>query len=280
VSIQAASFNFTTNPPAVGSQIGFFGPAVKATPTTVEAAGTDINSRLTYRGVVNNVPVFDMNIPTIGLTATNVHADSSTTTLADGSKVILGIALLNYTAAGAWAYTPAAGSSVYAGVAAAGSGTPIANVPTTGSAVYTGSGSKGGVGGVYFVPSGTGAITTGALIGNVSINANFASGAVTGTLSNMTATPATGGAATPWNDVSLSATINRLPNNASFTGTTGTSGAPANAGTTGFSSAATGGLGGAFFGPNAEEVGGTWTLTEPNAAGGGKTAFGAFGASK
>ena len=278
VAIASASFNFTTNLPPVGTVFGLFGPAVQATSTTVSAANKGTNGTVTFQGIVNGVPMFDISVPAIGLSASNVRADGTTSTLGDGSKVVLSITTLNYTAAGAWGYTPASGGTAYLGATATGSGTPIANVPIAGSANYTGTGTKGGVAGAYFVPSGTGGISLGTVAGDVAISVNFTSGAVTGTLSNMMATPATGGAATPWNSVSLSGNVNRLANNASFTGSASAGTAPAGAGTAGFASTATGQLGGAFFGPNADEVGGTWTLTDPNAAGRGKTAFGAFGA--
>jgi len=257
---------------------GLLGPAVQITSTSVSAANKGTNGTLTYRGMTNGVPTFDVSIPALGLSATNVRGDGSVTAAGSGG-VILGIGVLNYTADGIWGYTPGPGTGTnYVGMTATGSGTPIANVPTSGSASYTGAGGNGGgTVGVYYVPSGSGGISTGSLHGNIAVAVNFGTGAVTGSLSNMQATAADG-TVTPWNDVALSANINRLTNNASFIGTTSTSGAPAGAGTAGLSSAATGGLGGAFFGPNVDEVGGTWTLTDPNAGGGGKTAFGAFGA--
>jgi hypothetical protein len=274
VAIGGATFDFATNPPPVGMIFGLLGPAVKVTSTTVEAANKGTNGTLTYRGMSNGVPIFDINIPAINLNATNVRADGSLAPASTGGSALLGLKVLKYTAQGAWGYTTGGGLS-YAGVAASGSGTPIANVPTSGAATYSG---INGTVGIYFVPSGAGAISSGALSGDITINVNFGTGAVCGLLSNMTATPVEGGAATPWNNVSLSANIKRLTDNASFTGTTSANGAPSGAGNAGFSSAAAGDLGGAFFGPNADEAGGTWTLTEPGAAGGGKTAFGAFGA--
>ncbi len=190
---------------------------------------------------------------------------------------LLAVGLLKYTAGSIWTITT--GGVNYTGVSSSGSGTPIANVPISGSAAYSGSGGAGaGTIGQYYVPNGNGGISTGALTGDIAVNVNFGTGGVNGVLLHMTTTPADGSASAPWNDVVLSGNINRLANNASFTGTTGTSGAPAGAGNAGFSSAATGQLGGAFFGPNVDEVGGTWTLTDPNAADGGKTAFGVFGA--
>ena len=283
VAIGAPYFNFTNNLPAVGTKFGLFGPAVKVGATSVQAAGTTLNSSATYRGMVTSgstqVPTFDINIPEIGLTATSVRADGTTMILADGSKVVLKAAFLNYSEAGGWAYIPAGSGPSYTGVFAGGFGTPAADVPVAGTATYSGNGTAGGgVSALYFVPSGTGSISTGSLNGSVALSVNFSTGAVSGTLSNMTATPGDGGAATPWNTVNLSASINRLATNASFTGTTSTGDAPAGAGSAGFSSAATGGLSGAFFGPGGIEAGGSFTLTDPNAAGGGKTAFGSFGA--
>jgi hypothetical protein len=279
VTIASATFNFTTNPPQIGTAFPLLGPAVQITSTSVSAANKGTTGTLTYRGLSNGVPTFDVSIPALGLSATNVRADATPTAANGGGSVLLGIGVLNYTADGIWGYTPGAGTGInYVGVTATGSGTPIANVPTSGSANYTGiDGNGGGTVGVYYVPSGNGGISTGALHGTIAVAVNFGTGAITGSLSNMLAT-ASDGTISPWNDVALSASVNRLTSNASFIGTTSTSGAPAGAGTAGFSSAATGGLGGAFFGPNVDEVGGTWTLTDPNAAGGGKTAFGAFGA--
>jgi hypothetical protein len=199
-------------------------------------------------------------------------------TLPDGSKVSFSIGTLNYIAGASWTYTPAGGTIRYEGVAATGSGTPIASVPTTGTASYAGTGATGGTVGLYYVPDGSGGISSGALVGDIAITANFSTGGVTGTLSNMTAHPSGGGAATPWNSVTLSANISRSAVNAAFNGSTSTSNAPANAGAAGFSSAATGAVVGGFFGPAVDEVGGTWSLVDSTAAGGGKTAFGDFAA--
>jgi len=283
VAIQGTPvFNFTNNTPPVGTVMGLTGPAVKITSTTVEAANKGTSATVIYRGMVtsggNSYLTFDIKIPAIGLNATSVRADGNSMTLPDGSKVSLSVGTLNYTAGATWTYTPAGGTSRYEGVAATGSGTPLANVPTSGSATYTGTGANGGTVGLYYVPDGSGGISSGALVGDIAMTANFTTGGVTGTLSNMMAHPATGGAATPWNSVTLSASISRSATDAAFTGSTSTSGAPAGAGTAGFSSAATGAVVGGFFGPNVNEVGGTWTLVEPNAAGGGKTAYGDFAA--
>ncbi|HKU55343.1 MAG TPA: transferrin-binding protein-like solute binding protein, partial [Rhizomicrobium sp.] len=98
---------------------------------------------------------------------------------------------------------------------------------------------------------------------------------VTGTLSNMQATTTAGGSGTtPWNNVSLSGNLTRS-SAVSMAGATSTSGPPAGAGTAGFSAAATGSFSASFYGPSAQEVGGTWTLYESTVAGG-KSAVGTF----
>jgi hypothetical protein len=282
VTIQGTpTFNFSTNFPPVGTIMGLIGPAVKITSTTVEAANRGTDGTIIYRGMVTSggksFLTFDIKIPAIGLNATNVLADSNIMTLPDGGKVALAVGTLNYTLGASWTYTPAGSTTRYEGVAATGSGTPLANVPTTGSGTYSGTGANGGTVGFYYVPNGSGGILSGSLVGDIAITANFSTGGVTGTLSNMKAY-SSGGAATPWNSVTLSATISRSAGGAAFNGTTSTSNAPADAGIAGFSSAATGTVVGGFFGPNVDEVGGTWSLVEPNATGGGKTAYGDFAA--
>jgi hypothetical protein len=282
------SFNFSTNLPPVGTQFTLAGPAVKLTSTTVGASGIDPSkSRATYRGTVttNGVtyPVFDLNIPDISLNATNVRGDGTPVTTADGGKAVAGVSTLNYTLLGVWSYSPASGETGYLGVVVNGFGTKPASVPTTGTATYNGSPGPGasGVVGAYFVPSGSGGITGGTLSGNVSLTTDFANNNVNGTLSNMTATPTGGGAATPWNAITLGGKISRTgPDAVGFGGATTTTAAPAGAGAAGFSNAASGTFAGSFYGPNAEEVGATWTLTDPNAAGGGKAAFGALAGTK
>jgi len=126
VAIGDPYFNFKNKLPAVGTKFGLFGPAVKVGPTSVQAAGTTLNSSATFRGMVTSgsgqVPSFDVSIPEIGLTATNVLVDGTPTTLADGSKVVLKAAFLNYTEASGWAYTPASGGVTYTGASAGGFG--------------------------------------------------------------------------------------------------------------------------------------------------------------
>jgi len=284
------SFNFSTNLPPAGTVFTLAGPAVKLTSTSVGASGIDPSkSRATYRGTVTTngqiYPVFDLSIPDISLTAANVRGDGTPVTTADGGKVLAGISTLNYTLLGVWSYTPASGGTGYLGVAVNGFGTKPASLPTSGTATYTGASTVGGgasgVVGAYFVPSGSGSIAGGTLSGNVSLTTDFTSNNVNGTMSNMMATPTGSGTATPWNTISLNGRISRpAQDTPGFAGATATTAAPAGAGAAGFSSSATGGFSGLFYGPNAEEVGASWTLADPSAAGGGKAAFGVFAGTK
>ncbi len=80
---------------------------------------------------------------------------------------------------------------------------------------------------------------------------------------------------TPWNTVNLTGTLS----GATFGGNTSTPGAPTNGGNYALSSAATGKFAGALYGPNGEELGAVWTLSEPNAVNG-KSAVGTISATK
>ncbi|HEX4271954.1 MAG TPA: transferrin-binding protein-like solute binding protein, partial [Rhizomicrobium sp.] len=231
----------------------------------------------TYRGTVTSGgltwPVFDLSIPALSLTATNVHGDGTDVTLPDGGKINAKFGSMTYTLLGAWAYVPASGSTAYLGHLVTGYATPTASVPTSGTANYAGTGT---VIGAYFVPSGTSAIQSGTLSGDASLNVNFSNNTANGSFTNMQATALGSTTATPWNDISLNGSLSKTtgPGAAAFVdGSTTTTG---NAGAAGFSSTAQGLFHGALYGPAAQEVGGVWNLSETG--GGGKAAFGTFGA--
>jgi hypothetical protein len=277
VASLSSNFNFTTNLPAPNTAFALGRLNERVTPTSVTAAGVT-DATAIFRGTVisNGVtyPVFDLNIPSLSVSASNVRGDGTPVTLSGGGQVSAAVATLNYTLLGAWTYTPVGGGG-YLGMAVTGSGTPGTGTPTTGSATYSGT---GGVVGAYFVPTGSGTIQAGTLSGNVSLNVNFSANTFSGTMSNMTATAyANGSGTTPWNNVSLTGTVVRGAGPAVLSGSTSTSAAPTGAGIAGFSSAATGSLSGAFYGPAAQEVGANWTLYEPTSDGG-KAALGMFGA--
>lgn len=276
-----AQFNFTTSPPPVGTTFLLSGPAAAVTSTTVGPAGIQAPSaRFTYEGTVTangtTANAFDILIPQLNVNITNVPDDGSLIAINNNTAVFaLQTLHMDYNLLGLWKYVPVQGASIY-GINVNGSGTPQANIPTTGSATYT-SGNPGVIG-AYFIPSGTGTVTAGLLSGTTNITVNFGSGVVNGTLSNMQAHPIDGSAATPWNTLNLSGFLGG--GNTAYTGPISVSAPPAGAGNAGFSTAAMGSFIGIFYGPNAQETAGTWTVTEPNAPGGGKTAYGGFGGAR
>jgi C-lobe and N-lobe beta barrels of Tf-binding protein B len=141
--------------------------------------------------------------------------------------------------------------------------TPAAGVPTSGTADF-----RGSVTGEAFHPDAKGIDGTDfyQLKGDVALQANFASGSITGNLTNM-ATKSFEGDVSPWNSVSLLGSIS----GAQFGGTSAATSAPANSAS--LSGAATGTFAGMFFGPNAQELGAVWTLYD-----GTSSAVGSFGA--
>jgi len=208
-----------------------------------------------------------------------------------GSQTSLALANLNYMMAGFWTYgAPPSNGGGALGSVVIGFQTPNLNIPTSGTANYVGNGglvgsaTAGVAAGTVFIPNGSGGIGVGALTGQANVSVDFASGSVSGSLSNMTATPSSGGTATPWNNVTLTGTLaggNATgPNGAVFSGATATSGAPSGAGNYGLSSAAVGRFSGALYGSNSQELGAIWSLSEPGGNPNGKAALGFIAATK
>jgi hypothetical protein len=281
-----AANNFSTNLPPVGTQFGLPGTIVKVTSTSIGGAGLSASARsmdqAIYEGVVTSngvtYPVFNLNVPSLGFTANNVRGDGTTAATSTGGTVTAAVATLNYTVLGAWTYTPPGGGTTYLGQTASGFLTPDSGIPTTGNATYVGNGSStGGVVGAYAVNTSNG-VQIGTLSGNVSITANFGPNNLSGTMTNMSATAAGSSTPQPWNNVTLSGFlgVNQPITKNTFTGTTAASAAPSGSGSAAFTTAAQGQFAGEFYGPNAQELGATWTLYEPT--NGGKAAFGTIAA--
>ena len=126
-------------------------------------------------------------------------------------------------------------------------------MPTTGTARFQPS--VGAVTlGVVSVPAGSG-YTSAMLSGLGTVDANFSTGTVTGTFTNMHAMDGHN-VVTPWNDVSVTATITST----TFSGSTAATSVPdapfALKGT------ATGRVDGRFYGPAGSDVGAVWTLSD------------------
>jgi hypothetical protein len=162
---------------------------------------------------------------------------------------------LSYLVYGYWDILNTSGQLINGSPFVTGFETAASAIPTTGSATYTGF-----VNGTVTVPSTTG-VTSASLSGDATMTANFASGAITGGSSNITATP-TGGAAAAWNSLTFNGSITSGVNE--FKGTTGTSSAPA--GTYSLKSTASGYFAGKFYGTNVDELGAVWNLSDGTGA--------------
>jgi hypothetical protein len=152
---------------------------------------------------------------------------------------------LGYTYLGEWSeWTDTVGLPQNEGVFLTGFQTPVGNVPTSGTATYGGAGTV--LGRIYLAGNSAPPATAGVL-GDSSFSVNFATGAITGSFTNMNS----GG---PWNTVSVAANIS---GNA-FAGTTA---ANATTGNYAFGNSS-GVIQGGFYGPAANEIGAIWTLTD------------------
>jgi hypothetical protein len=175
------------------------------------------------------------------------------------------VANLQYTSFGTWdvAASTTAPVAYYVGTFAGGDSSDItATMPTTGSATY-----NGGATGVALVGS-----NAYRFYGTTALSANFATNAITGDITNINAYATGGNGPTPslgtMNSIALAATISGSVFN-------GTSSAASTPGTAVNISGATGTLNGGFFGPNAAETSGVFSLS-----GGGALVMGSFGATK
>ena len=133
--------------------------------------------------------------------------------------------------------------------------TPLIAMPTAGTAVFSGY-SEG------YVYSSTGGKNNGAYVqGNALLSVNFSSGAITGSFTNMKANLSSldfTNLSSPWNDVSLSASIAAGTNK--FSGSTAVTSTPQAPMT--LTEKAAGHIDGGFYGPAAQNVGAIWSLSD------------------
>lgn len=243
------------------------------TSSTVDFSGASLSGDATPATSDTVITAFpdqsvNLSVPSRNIDVTFGQADAAGTIEAgglsftsyqqDGSR-FADVAALDYTEFGAWQVFDAA-TSGSSGVFAAGMPTAQDAMPTTGSATYTGA----TIGGLADASENR----LYNLLGAVSMAADFAAGSITGQMTRMTAHPVGGGTAQAWNDVGFTAGIS----GATFSGSTS---AVDSGSSLAISSDASGQLAGAFFGPNAEEAGASWSLNGSN-----QQAFGAFGVSR
>jgi hypothetical protein len=205
---------------------------------------------------------FQLVIPSIGV---NANFTSIENLVANSSGWTEGY---SYVAVGAWGTRsgntgPLQSYSFYS----FGYETPGSAMPRTGTAQFTGL----ATGNVFQTNNGT--ILSTEVDGKASLSANFSSGQVTGSLTQMQQWDGMGFNSAqgylPWNDVSLNANI--APGTNKFSGTAAVTSAPGTA----FSLAgsAAGRVDGALYGPAAQNLGAVWSLSD-----GSKSAIGAVAA--
>ncbi len=205
-----------------------------------------------------------------------VNSTASGVTTSDGGSWQLfgGAVGLSYANFGVWEVNPCANTATctasYVGVSAGAKAgnTETAGMPTTGSAGYS-----GGATGFVQQPTGVNTTNLAQFYGSSFITADFAHNQVTGTINGISAYssgPARTNLGTV-NDITLSATIS----GAEYNGTaTASSTAGGNAPTAFVITGASGSVKGAFYGTNAVETAGVFTLTGVN----GTNVTGSFGA--
>jgi hypothetical protein len=231
---------------------------------------------------------FHLSIPSLGVNTTFTSG-----TLLQGPTLVtigdtrLALSNMNYTVFGAWEVDRSVANSgvpddyiAHLSAFVAGYETPTSAMPTSGTASYSGTRNVAGVivehpyfNGVYI-----GGLERAAVQGDASFTANFATGSVTGDFTNMIAVSGGSqpGVSVPWNDISINASI--AAGTSHFSGTTAA--APASGPSPNLynsrvvvSGSAKGYIDGGFYGPQAEELGAVWSVSD-----GPITAIGVVGA--
>lgn len=178
---------------------------------------------------------------------------------------------LSYVTLGLW-QAAVAGNLTSITALAFGYETPANAMPTTGTANYSGVGT---VHGVVIYPLGVGeqpAAFAVPLTGDAHLSANFATGAVTGGFTKITAEGDYDYGASAWNDVSVNASIAAGTNK--FSGSTAVTSPGSGIGSVSLKGSATGHIDGAFYGPSAQNLGAIWSLSDGTASAIGTVAAG------
>jgi len=266
----------SAQPPVIGTvfpvlatslQFGAAGAAV--VPGDPSATATIVPNNCSPQPACNISYGWRLSIPSLGLNVTTNGRLDLSVELSAGLT-----SSLSYVTLGDWA--PGDGqaapiSQSYYTLYQFGYETPVGAMPTTGTATFA-----GGTQGTEFLPV-AGQLTSIAVFGGASISVDFASGKLTGALTQMNAQTTADffddapHPSVPWNDVSLSASIAAGTNR--FTGSAAAASNPQS--TYSLSGSAKGSIVGAFYGPNAEELGAIWTLSDGNGS-----AIGGIGAKR
>lgn len=226
---------------------------------------------------------YELAIPALGIDAV-LPGDGSSVPVVGASSAIfnvsgslsLGVSLHNYMAGGLWVYEAADPQADFSAVFApfiTGYPTPVKFMPVIGTGAYT---ATLGVDGIVFVRTASGA-SAATLMGDISLNANFSTGSITGAVSEVVASDSTTNNTSDWNAFSISASISGLncTDRNCFSGTTATSSTP----NTKFAlnGSSVGRIIGYFFGPDLGSVGAVWSLGNSDNSG---AAYGIIGSDR
>jgi hypothetical protein len=228
--------------------------------TDISAVNTSEGAVVTVNGTSATATFLQIVIPALNIDRT-INFDQNLVTNEKGATWGL-----SYVALGAWAQYQ--GQFPYISQFESlteflfGYETPASSVPTVGQATFSGYADAN-----IIAPVGiTGPISVllKVAIGNADLRADFTSGTITGAFTHMQYLPHNVGAPAyvPWNDVSLTASIVAGTNR--FSGSTAVTSTPE--GTFSLKGSATGHIDGAFYGPNAENLGAIWSLSDGTAS--------------
>ena len=220
---------------------------LQKTSTGLSPAPGDPAATLKVIGSSSSFSNAELVVPSLGLDQSITFG----TSLAGGGDSGDAIYGLSYVATGGWWTRPSGTNNPNAltntGVYVFGYQTPQAAMPTSGSAVFSGETTA-----AVYKTVGT-EIQGGLVAGSASISANFGSGAINGSFTQMKLTNTEN-----WNDVSVNANIAMGSN--TFSGTTAAASAPGQP--LSLSGSAVGKINGAFYGPAGQQLGAVWSLSD------------------
>ncbi len=280
------TFNASFDTPYASGSFPALQAALKASPSGITSAPASDSVTFTdlgTTGVCDGRPgatcggtQFKLNLPTIKMSVSGtiptdltVATTSEFAASSDG-KLSLTTDALSYVTFGNWSLKLTnLGRISDAGAYIAGYVTPASAMPTTGTAHYAGNTVRGTV----FIADGGSAISR-PLVGGAQFDVDFAKGSVTGAFDNLCTVLDDGGLMGGFNAVAVKASI--ANGTSTFSGTTAATSAPTG-NTYVLKANAVGQISGGFYGPNANEIGAVWTLSNPDGTG---AAVGTVGAVK
>jgi C-lobe and N-lobe beta barrels of Tf-binding protein B len=222
------------------------GTVTSATLAPVDTAASTVQVTYNSSGVPSAITI---NTPQSNVTFDNSSGNSlncsggsclgSTPTAAGGTIDPIAVGW-NYQTFGFWAQAPTSATWI-SGAISVGAPTPASAVPTTGMTTFTGA-SAG-----FYVDS-VGNIN--ATAANMTANADFGARSIGFATSNTVLVPVTGGGATAYSGLDLSGNLTYSAGTNGFSGAVKTSDNSLNGTATG-----------QFYGPNAQEIGGTYGLS-------------------